>query len=722
MSRILSGVAVAGTCALCYANSLHGAFHYDDFHSIVENRAVRSLGNVPRFFVDPTAFSADSEKAMYRPLLLVTYALNHRLGGYGVEGYHVVNIGLHAAAALLVWLLARQLWPGRRAALVAALLFAVHPLATEPVNYISSRSELLAATLYLAALLLYLRRDAGGPQRLGSLACFALALLSKSTAVTLPAVLLAYEYLRADRRRAWRQRLAGPARALRWYWLLAAGYLATISLNGFLGHSLESPVRGGLVQLATQLKALPYYLKLLFYPWGLSVEHQFAESTSLGDGTVLAGFALVASLVGVALAAPRRSPMSGAAAASWSLLVLLPASAMPLNVLVNERRLYLVVAVLALALAGMLGRRERWAIGLCLPVLALLTASRNHAWESELSLWEDAAARAPRMPRVQTNLGKALQQAGDWDGALAAYERSLALDDRHGDAYNNIGTVLHQRGDLALAIDWYERGIERYPRETRIYLNLAQALAQQGQVPEALQVYARALAIDPGDATAWSNYAEALLRRRDWAGAAQAARRAVELAPERPEPYNNLANAYSAMGDDAGAVRMYALALERAEQDRAAILVNLADSELRLGDNAAARAALEQALAADPRSARGHYHLGRVESGDGHAEAAAGSWRRALELDSTYVPAMVALGEMESELGDAAAAAAWLRRAAAREPDNARAWYGLAMALDRLGQPAEARRAYREFMTVWPQRDDRYERAELRVRELGGGD
>ena len=157
-------VLVAAVSAVVYANSLGGGFHYDDEHSVEANPYVRSLGNVPRFFADPTMFSVDAEKGMYRPVLLVTYAVNFALGEFDVWGYHAVNVGVHAANACLVWWLASLLGLSAPGAALAGLLFAVHPACSEPVNYISSRSESLAALFYLLALSLWLR--VGGRGRL----------------------------------------------------------------------------------------------------------------------------------------------------------------------------------------------------------------------------------------------------------------------------------------------------------------------------------------------------------------------------------------------------------------------------------------------------------------------------------------------------------------------------------------------------------------------------
>ena len=128
MNRAL---CIAAVCGLLYANALSGSFHYDDFHSIVDNPHLRSLANVPAFFADPDMFSGDPEKSMYRPLLLLTYAFNYAVGGYEPWGYLLVNLLLHVLVSVLVALLAERMLVSARAGWVAGMLFAVHPLATE---------------------------------------------------------------------------------------------------------------------------------------------------------------------------------------------------------------------------------------------------------------------------------------------------------------------------------------------------------------------------------------------------------------------------------------------------------------------------------------------------------------------------------------------------------------------------------------------------------------
>ena len=324
--------------------TLDNSFHYDDFHSIVDNIHLRvaSVGSdvVRAFFSDPSTFSVDADKAMYRPLLVTSFALNHAIdvwlghGGYSVVGYHIVNIALHLGCALLVLWLAGLLGASRRAALLAGLLFVLHPVASEPVNYISSRSESLSVLFYLLAVCLYLRGAQGDRRwRWGAWVAMAAGLASKSTTITLPAALLLLDVLvlsgRDLRLVGWRfvtHHLPG--------WIVAAAYLMIVSGNGWLGRSLAQQVRGPWEQGLTQLKAFVYYLVLLVTPLHQSVEPQFAEQATFGAEVGLPLLLLLSLLVG-ALWLARSGRWRALFLLSWVFLHLLPTVVVPLNVLVN---------------------------------------------------------------------------------------------------------------------------------------------------------------------------------------------------------------------------------------------------------------------------------------------------------------------------------------------------------------------------------------------------
>ncbi|MCC7262157.1 MAG: tetratricopeptide repeat protein [Candidatus Latescibacteria bacterium] len=462
-----AGLLLLALCTtLVYARGLGNPFQYDDLHSIVENPHIRSLGHIPAFFSRPEMFSADPRNAMYRPLVLVSYALNHAIGGYEVLGYHLFNLAVHLGVSGLIWALILRLGRGRDEALLAALLFALHPLASEPVNYISSRSETLCVLFLLLAFYGYV---AGGWRWRGiSLAAFGAALLAKSVALALLPLLITCDLWCRPAAASWRDRW----RAYLPYWVLGMGYV--VAIRGAISDAvMVHSVRPLAVQGFTQVKALAYYLKLLAWPQGLSVEHQFSLATGLGSGPVLGALVLLATAAGVLCRWPDGQVRFWTA---WALIGLLPSSVVPLNVLVNEHRLYLPLVGFAALVARLLGGliENRGRLGEVLVVCwlggyALHTAQRTQVWRTPESLWRDAISRGPYMPRPHLFLGDCLQQAGRYEEALREYHLTRA-----------VYPAVLSAGDLLIS----------YNNEGAAYLAL-------GRRNEAIEAYCRALAIDP---------------------------------------------------------------------------------------------------------------------------------------------------------------------------------------------------------------------------------
>lgn len=469
--------------ALTFANVFGNSWHYDDVHAITENPHLRSLAEPWRFFTDPTLFSRDADKAMFRPLLLTTFAVNYALSELDTSSWHVVNLALHLACAVVLWRILLALGRPAPVAFAGALFFLLHPLATEPVNYISSRSESLAALFVLGAFAghLRLRRTGEVAWRLLSVLCLALGVLTKSVAITAVALLVLHDVLRDG----WR-----PALAPRRWWphaVVAAGYLAIVGAH--VSRAVVSDaVRGPLEQLATQAKAAPYYLKLLSFPIGLNVHHQFFAGGSAV--VVLPALLLAASLAFWVIRGASRDVQLGL---GWGVLVLAPTIVVPLHVLVNDHRLYLPLAGAVVALTALHRRAPALPVVLAaLVLLAVTSHQRNEVWESEYTLWSDAAAKSPNplVPVAYVHLGNYAKDAGRPAEAVTYFERALEIAPEHVAARNNMGIALQRLGRLDEAIGQYEKVLAEDPSVDEAWYNLGKAYqerARQAQGEAALR-------------------------------------------------------------------------------------------------------------------------------------------------------------------------------------------------------------------------------------------
>ena len=432
---------------------------------------------------------------MYRPLVLLSLALNYAWSGYEPHSYHWFNLGIHALSSLLVWGILLRLGRPPWVALMGGLFFALHPLCAEPVNYISSRSELMAGLGCLGALWFYMGSVQEASRRLYvlSLACFALGLLSKSIAIMAllwPAV---WDWQRS--------------RTFRWAAYAPFGGIAFLYLWGvrqFIERAvLSEPVRTMGEQVATQLKGLVYYAYLLWAPFSLSVDHAFYTSTLGEPQMLLVALALTSALAILLLA---RGELLGLAVGIGALL---PTLIVPLNVLVNEHRLYLPVAGFVFAVTSMRGfgriRGTGWIATLLLLGLAGLVVQRNEAWRNELSLWSDAHEKNPLAIRPLLYMGNAERARGNIDQAVRAYTKALEIEPDNAVVRAGMGNALMDLGRVDLAITAFKRPLEDQPLMTDLNYSLGRALQAGGQLAEARNSYARLPVDSPHRAVALNN-------------------------------------------------------------------------------------------------------------------------------------------------------------------------------------------------------------------------
>ncbi|HET8539590.1 MAG TPA: tetratricopeptide repeat protein [Anaeromyxobacter sp.] len=600
-------LAIAVAAAVPYALTLGNPPVLDDGWAALDNPLVWSLRNVGRMFAELYGYAGNpSVRGPYRPITTLSYALNYAVHGRWTPGFHAVNVALHVLASVLLWALVRRLGraalPGRgdRAALVAGLLFAVHPAHVEAVATIFGRTEPLAASFTLGALLVALRwRDAAWRLPAAVLLLTG-GVLSKEFAILAPAIflLLAWAAPGAAGLGA-RPGLGAPAgrRAL----LSAAAVAAALALAAipyFAVKGLDvavAPVArwfpvgtpGGHVAL-TMSRVLGEYLRILAFPSFLGGDFAYAARlptlTAPTPGFWIATAAWAAALAGgLWLCASRRAPLEGAGVL-WTIGTLTPVlHFVPVGVLLAERLLYLPSAGFCLAagvgIARLLpatstatatsmsgggnppsspaphppdgagrgegaGPRARTAAVLAIAVLAVLaarTVARTLDWRSDVALWESELEKAPSEVVVNNNLAVAYTARGEYAKAARRLEVALAVHPRYWRAWVNLGIARRGLGDAAGARAAFERAVEIAPAETSPLLHLALFLEAQGDRARAAATLARARRMQPEDAHLARWHAQVLLRAQRTDEARAALEDAIRLDPKDAESRRLLA-------------------------------------------------------------------------------------------------------------------------------------------------------------------------------------
>ena len=600
-----------------YANGLGIGFHFDDSHAIADNPAIRTLANLPRFFVDPTTSSNLPENRDLRPILLATFALNYAVSGEATWSWHALNLVLHWLAVLLVFRIVRDhLWLGADALPVAAgaaLVVAVHPLNTEPVDYLSARSALLTTVFSLGAF------DAGLRGRgAASLALFALAMLTKAIACTLPLAFLGHALL-ARRRGGTRVsgRLLGALVAV------AAGGLVYRAV--LLPASVMQATHGADVTRAvyfmTEWSAYLYYVRLFLWPNALVVDRlDYPLARSLLVPQAWGSLLTLTALGLLAWRARHRAPALTFAALWYAVALAAESTVFPLAEPVNEHRPYL--AMLGLGTAAGLGlwqlatcaaRRSRVAPARVLAVLlaavtvglGAVTVARNATWHDDYTLWRDAVAKAPQNPRAWLNAGHAAMGRGDTDEARRLLLEAHRLAPCYAYVQLNLSALAAPHPDESLA--WADEAVACNPGLALTHFYRGSALERSGRRDEALAEYGKTTAIDPGHAGAWLAAGRLLEQREAWQDAAAAYDRAFAADPTTAD---------AAMA--AGLVYRY-----------------------RLGNPGRAIERYRAVLALNPSHYGAHYQLAVALLADGQRAAAIEAWH-------AFVPLARAIGDRVS--------------------------------------------------------------------------
>jgi tetratricopeptide (TPR) repeat protein len=537
--RLLPAPALA-LAFLVHIAALWFAFVDDDGVQIQSNPHIQSWQYLPRYFTADVWSQTGCGSNYYRPVFLLWLRLNHCLFDLNPMGWHLAAILLHVLVVWLVYLLAAQALSDKIAAGFAAAIFAVHPVNLESVAFVSGATETLEAVFFLGCMLCFLKGsrwpEAGkgnrGPEaahrnlwRAAALLLFALALLTKETALILPLFLLIYELrsrgFKVSELGTWKVKretflLLSP------YAVLLAVYLAvrSIALHGMApGMKHATPATA----IATWPAVLWFYLHKLAAPWPLSLDYGLGFTRRLGFYDF--ALPLVALLaVGTGLWMWFRRDRRIALAIAWLLVPLLPAVAGTLRFdngqLVHDRYLYEPLIGFSM---------------LCALALRRVPSSVVSTWKVKRETWNGL----PGLPLTQALSlllvlgilsGTTIADIGNWSSNMAVYTHALAVSPGNAYAHNSVGEQLFNHSQYDQAFVQFHKAVELDPRNTFARTTLAQAYGYFGNVPAEIAEMT-VVADQVQSACAWANLADAQQSAGQLAAAETSWRRALALQP-----------------------------------------------------------------------------------------------------------------------------------------------------------------------------------------------
>jgi len=574
--------------AFLYAPALNHKFtNWDDDRQITANPDIRDLSPqgigkmLSSFYV-----------SLYQPLTSLSWAVEYRLFGPNPRVYHTVNVLLHLANILLVYVLVRSLSQNVGISVVTMALFAVHPLQVEVAAWVSSRSILLSSLFYLGAMIAYIAYARSGKARYfaAGLVLFLPALLAKTTAATLPLVLLVIDlYLeRKVSRRTICEKIP--------FFLLSVlfGCVTMLARSG-VSHVQDFALKYSLVQrICLVCYSCLWYVGKLVFPADLSVFNPFPVKPNgwLPVAFYLAPVLLIGSAVGIWYAGRYRRLLAFAALFMLASLVLVVQIVPVSELMVCDRYAYLPCLGLFF-LVGTLGyrlasRNPSWmramlvAVALVLIVFGGLTYQRIGVWRDSLTLWNDFLSKRQDIWVAYLNRGLAEYEAGDRKTAIADFDATLRLNPKADKALNNRaaahaalgdrpaalrdfdeairlnpdrsylvnrGILKRDMGDFAGAVRDFDAVIERNPQNVRALCERADAYRMQGNWTQARADYEAVLRLDSGHVYATFLLGAVLVETGDCERAVTTLNKALSLGCKDPGPaYFLLAQAYQKMG------------------------------------------------------------------------------------------------------------------------------------------------------------------------------
>ncbi len=635
-----------------------------------------------------------------RPFLNFTFAFNYAVGRLNVEGYHVLNLFIHILASLVLFEIVRRTLaraavarffqprppfsPNISAndavkdqsavnsglsssecillAMFAAMLWAVHPLQTEAVTYISERAESLMGLFYLLTLYCFIRSVDDRDQqwqwlRISILICI-LGALVKETIITAPLMVFLYDrtFVAGSFREAWRRRW-GYYLALATVWILLACLSVHINKRS-VGFGIGV---SGLDYGLTSCRSVVRYLALAFWPhplvfdYGVNISHHLAE--------VMPEAVFLTTLCAGTIVALRYQPVLGFLA-GWFFIILAPTSSIvPLTGQpMAEHRVYLslaaIIVLIVLVLFRLFGKQSFVLFSVLTVALGWLSAQRNRDYRSEMSIWTDTVAKCPESARAVTSLGMVLSNYPDRvPEAIDRLKQALHLAPDYAEAHLDLGAVLSRiPGRMPEAISEYRAALRIDPSLALAHFNLAKALAHEpGHLTEAVAEYLAALRSEPLFPEAYNRLG---LLFMEVPGHTQEAITEFEMAtriePDYVDAHCNLGAAlFQVPGRSSDAITEFERALKiqpdlaKAEDGLGCALENIP------GQMPAAIAHFQAALRIDPNYVVAHNNLGcALADLPGQKMEAIAHFRSAIKIDPNFADAHNNLGLLLSGIPD----------------------------------------------------------------------
>ncbi len=662
LSGRISAIApffIIAVALICYIPALKGGFIWDDHAHVLFDVDLQTLSGLWKIW-----FTKATQQ--YYPLVYSSFWVEWQLWGDSPLGYHIVNVLIHSANAIVLAFILKRL--GLRGAWAAALIFALHPVHVESVAWISERKNVLSGLFYLASLLIFLKsedvEDATGSSEIKfyilSFVLFVLALFSKTVVSTLPVVLIVIRWMRARPfDRAFIVRLVpffvvGLVMGLVTVWWEATQV-------GAGGVEWEMSL---IDRLMLPARVVWFYLVKLFIPINLTFIYPrwTPEATKLWQWVFILKIVVAFVLLWAFRKRITRAPV---AALACFVITLFPAlgfiDVFPFRYSFVADHFQYLASIFIIAL--MVGVVDAVIINLARAVrltaifvtiviaiiLGLLTWQQGYAYKDPETLWRDVLTKNPTAWIAHNNLGQILYERGEIDKAIEHYQEAVTLWPNAREARHNLASSLFNTGKIKEAESHFRAALKLAPDASHTLSELAVLLSATGRLAEAQKNALKATQIAPENADIQNNLGIVLLRSNMADRAFASFTKAVTIRPEFTEAHNNIGIVHSMQGRLAGAVVSF-----------------------------------NKALSIDPNYSEGHYNLAVTYEDLNKTKEAETHYKEAVRLDPLHAQSLNNLGSIYFKKGDFKEAEKFYRQAVKTNPKFKEAQQNLANTLKRI--------------------------------------
>lgn len=695
-------------CILVYSDTFDYPFAGDDEANISDNPIIRDF----EYFKNPSEiknirYYKDIKKFFEsRYIGNLSFALNYRLHGLDVFGYHALNVLIHVINALLVyWLVIitfrtpyfRNLQNHNDRNLVAffsALIFAVHPIQTQAVTYIVQRFTSLATLFYLLALVFYIKsrliqevavsnQQSDEKQRVKAIIWYLFSVLSavfamktKEISFTLPLMIALYEFMFFDgkvrRRVFYLIPIFLTMAIIPLTFLMAKGDLAEMSIMDESLKIVSSERISRWDYLFTQFRVVVTYIRLLILPINQNLDYDYPIYSSFFESAVFLSFLLLLSIFGLGIYLFYRSRLTfhmsrlTAFGIFWFFVTLsVESSIIPRSEIIFEHRIYLSSIGFIITVMTSLVMSERYfkekipIVGrLIIPVLIVVVFvfsgaayARNTIWQNEISLWKDTVRKSPQKARTRSNLGATYIKKGKLEDAARELQAAIKIDRESTNARNNLGVIYLNKGYYEKALKEFSEVITRNLYDAKAHNNIGVTYMKLKRFDDAIRSFRNAVMIAPHYADAYNNrgliYEE--LDRID--KAISDYRNAQKFNPYIVNMHNNLGVSYFKQGEIDKAIRKYMIII-KLKPDMVQAHYNLGLALMGKGHLNEAIKAFSEAVRLKPDLERAYYNLGLVYIKKGQSDKAMKQFQNAVRIKPDYTEAREELRKLNSGNSD----------------------------------------------------------------------